>query len=82
MQTTEVISTVSSTTRQLEADLAAEQVARRQADGDAAARDRAAQESGAALEAVCSELRTVQVSGCCCLKGVCRMHVRSRSTLL
>jgi hypothetical protein len=66
MQTTEVISTLSSTTRQLEADLLAEQIARRRAEGDAAARDRAAQDSGAALKAICSELRTVQVRERCC----------------
>ena len=63
MQTTEVISTLSGTTRQLEAELAAEQAARRQAEGDAAGRERAAQESGAVLEAICGELRAVQASG-------------------
>ena len=62
MQTTEVISTLSDTTRQLEVDRAAQQAARRRAEGDAAGRERAAQASGAALEAICSELCAIQVS--------------------
>lgn len=66
-----MIATLSGTTRQLEAGLAAEQAARRRAEADAAGRERAAQESGAALEEICAELRVVQVMAVpVCWKGL------------
>lgn len=72
-----MISTLSATTRQLEVDFAAEQRARSRAKADCAGRERAAQESGAALEEVCLELRRVQVrvSLCCAVLSTERQRL-------